>query len=42
MELDYLKKDLIKSGNNIYTLLEGCLDCINEIWNIKYLYIYAY
>ena len=31
MELDYLKKDLIKSGNNIYTLLEGCLDCINEI-----------
>ena len=29
MELDYLKKDLIKSGNNIYTLLEGCLDCVN-------------
>ena len=29
MELDYFKKDLDKSGNDIYTLLDGCLDCIN-------------
>ena len=29
MELDYLKKDLNKSGKNLYTLLDGCLDCIN-------------
>lgn len=29
MELDYFKKELNKSGNNIYTLLDGCLDCIN-------------
>lgn len=31
MEFDYLKKDLNKSGNNIYTLLDGCLDCIKDI-----------
>ena len=31
MELDYLKKDLNKKGNNIYTLLDGCLDCIKGI-----------
>ena len=31
MELDFLEKDLTKSGNNIYILLEGCLDCINGL-----------
>ena len=31
MELDYLKKDLNKKGNNIYTLLNGSLDCIKGI-----------
>ena len=31
MELDYFKEELLKSGNNIYTLLEGCLDFINKI-----------
>ena len=30
MELDYLKKELNKNGNNFYSLLDGCLDCINE------------
>ena len=30
MELDYLKKELNKNGINFYTLLKGCLDCINE------------
>ena len=30
MEIDYLKKELHKNGNNFYTLLDGCLDCINE------------
>ena len=28
MEFDYLKKDLNKNGNNIYALLDGCLDCV--------------
>ena len=28
MEFDYLKKELNKNGNNIYILLDGCLDCI--------------
>ena len=31
MEFNYLKKDLNKNGNNIYTLLDGCLDCVNGI-----------
>ena len=31
MELDYLKKDLNKKCNNIYTLLNGSLDCIKGI-----------
>ena len=31
MELDFLEKDLTKSGNNLYILLEGCLDCVNEL-----------
>ena len=30
MELDYLKKELNKNGNNFYSLLDGCLDCIND------------
>ena len=30
MEIDYLKKELNKNGNNFYTLLDGCLDCIND------------
>jgi hypothetical protein len=30
MELDYFKKELNKNGNNFYSLLDGCLDCINE------------
>ena len=29
MEFDYFKKDLMKQGINIYSLLNGCLDCIN-------------
>lgn len=31
MEFNYLKKDLNKSGNNIYVLLDGCLDCIKDL-----------
>ena len=30
MEIDYLKKELNKNGNNFYSLLDGCLDCIND------------
>ena len=30
MELDYLKRELNKKGKNIYSLLDGCLDCIKE------------
>ena len=30
MELDYLKKELNKNGNNFYSLLDGCLDCVND------------
>lgn len=30
MEIDYFKKELNKNGINFYTLLNGCLDCINE------------
>ena len=30
MEVDYFKKELNKNGNNFYSLLDGCLDCINE------------
>lgn len=30
MELDFFEKELSKNGNNIYTLLDGCLDCIND------------
>ena len=29
MEFDYFKKDLMNQGINIYSLLNGCLDCIN-------------
>ena len=29
MEFDYFKKDLMKQGINIYSVLNGCLDCIN-------------
>ena len=30
IELDYFKKELEKTGNNFYTLFDGCLDCINN------------
>ena len=30
IEFDYFKKELEKTGNNFYTLLDGCLDCINN------------
>ena len=28
MEFDYFKKELNKNGNNLYILLDGCLDCV--------------
>ena len=31
MEFDYFKKDLEKNGKDIYKLLDGCLDCINDV-----------
>ena len=32
MELEYLKKDLSNNGRNIYEILDGCLDCVNNIF----------
>ena len=32
MEFEFLKNDLVKKGLNIYKLLDGCLDCINDIF----------
>ena len=31
LELEYFKNELNKNGNNIHTLLEGCLDCVNNL-----------
>ena len=31
LEFDYFKKDLEKNGKDIYKLLDGCLDCINDL-----------
>ena len=31
LEFDYFKKDLEKNGKDIYELLDGCLDCINDL-----------
>ena len=31
MEFDYFKKDLENNGNDIYKLLDGCLDCVNDL-----------
>ena len=31
LELEYFINELNKNGNNIHTLLEGCLDCINNL-----------
>ena len=32
MELEYLKKDLSNNGRNIYEVLDGCLDCVNNLF----------
>ena len=31
IEFDYFKKEIEKSGKNLYELFDGCLDCINDI-----------
>ena len=32
MEFEYLKKDLSSNGRNIYEVLDGCLDCVNNLF----------
>ena len=32
MEFEYLKKDLSNNGRNIYEVLDGCLDCVNNLF----------
>ena len=32
MEFEYLKKDLSNNDRNIYEVLDGCLDCVNNLF----------
>ena len=32
MEFEYLKKDLSNNGRNIFEVLDGCLDCVNNLF----------